>query len=245
MIVNHTDKGYDIITHYAHGLQTAQIGQYLKMDYRPKYWLSTLCAMIEHDDEQLNFENDNNVSENGIPLDFEKIDVDLDDVLERCKRVMVQSRTRSQWVALIIAHHLEFLYKDLSDQNDKLGDFFVELHDLKIRFRKSYKIKAEESLKYYQLLKFCDRCSLILSKNEVPSGGRKLEINSSIDGFKYFIYNSKGTNHIEPWPFIKDEFSIFTEVYSFEELQFNSSTELKKKIFTKSPLIREFKLSRD
>ena len=42
MIVNPTANGWEIITHYAHGLQAAQIGQQIQKQYRPKFWLETL-----------------------------------------------------------------------------------------------------------------------------------------------------------------------------------------------------------
>jgi hypothetical protein len=55
MIVTVHSDCLEVITHYAHGLQAGQIALNLKDEFRPPYWLETLTAIIEHDDEQINF----------------------------------------------------------------------------------------------------------------------------------------------------------------------------------------------
>ncbi|MGB3591430.1 MAG: DUF3891 family protein [Nonlabens sp.] len=238
MIVNSTRDGYRIITHYAHGLQAAQIAQYIKKEYRSKYWLESLCAIIEHDDEQLNFERDNNVSQAGKPLDFTLIEPNPLDILERCKRVMLHARHRSGWVALMIAQHLEFLHLDLARDDKRLKNFFNELHDLKKDIRATYKINEPQSIEYYQLVKFCDRCSLIISMQQVPSRGRKVEINNSIDGQTYFMSSSNNAINVQPWIFEPDEFQITTEVYEVPNTTFANSSELQEYLLTHQPVLQ-------
>ena len=172
MIVNSTPTGYEVITHYAHGLQAAQIAHNIKPELRSPQWTSMLCAIMEHDDEQLNFERNNNVSATGKPLDFTMIKPKPDDVLARCKRVINMARHRSGWVALMIAIHIEFLYKAEFENDKKLVKFFEELHELKKKLRKNYKINEQQSLEYYEILRFCDRVSLIISQDKIPTNQR-------------------------------------------------------------------------
>ena len=56
MIVRKSSEGFHIIYQAAHGLLAGKIAQELKHKFRPPYWLETLVAVIEHDDQQLNFE---------------------------------------------------------------------------------------------------------------------------------------------------------------------------------------------
>ncbi|ARN76900.1 hypothetical protein BST97_02170 [Nonlabens spongiae] len=238
MIVNPTQTGYEIITHYAHGLQAAQIGQHIIQDYRPKYWMETLCAMIEHDDKQLNFEHNNNVAKDGRPLDFTLVENSPEEILERCKRVVLSSRHRSGWVTLMIAQHLEFLYKQQIQNHSATNQFFSEVHELKKKIRKVYAINETQSKEYYELLRFCDRCSLILSMQQIPTEGREIEINQSINGCKYYLSDpGKGIN-VSPWIFDKDEFEVSTEVYKVEQIKFSDSKDLQQHLLDLSPVIK-------
>jgi hypothetical protein len=185
MIVNSTENGYEVITHYAHGLQAAQIAIHINEDHRPQYWTSMLCAIIEHDDEQLNFERNNNVSKAGKPLDFTMLNSDPADIIERCERVIQLAQHRSGWVTLMIALHIEFLYKDMFPEVEQLNSFFKKLHEIRKKQRRIYKINEAKSLEYYEILRFCDRVSLILAADEIPTNDRKIEIHKSINGITY------------------------------------------------------------
>ncbi len=243
MIVNSTENGYDVITHYAHGLQAAQIAIHINEEIRPQYWTSMLCAIIEHDDEQLNFERNNNVSKAGKPLDFTMIDPVASDILTRCERVLEMAQHRSGWVTLMIALHLEFLYKDMFPEDNKLNSFFEKLHEIKKKQRSIYKLNEAKSVEFYEILRFCDRVSLILASNEIPANGRKLEINKSINGVTYFLSKVNDKIMIEPWPFNCKTFVITTEVYELPNKKFKNSNDLQTFLLDHYPILKTWELS--
>ncbi len=240
MIVNSTLSGYEIITHYAHGLQAGQIAHHISPEYRTPHWLKSLCAIIEHDDEQLNFERNNNVDTHGRPVDFTLIEPDLKDVLTRCERVIDMARHRSGWVTLMIAQHLEFLHKDRADDHEPLKTFFEWLHDLQIKLRRIYKINATTSHQYYQVLRFCDRLSLIISKREIPNNKREIEINHSINSQTFYLSKTGDSLQVTPWLFSPAEFTITTEVYELDNITFASSKELQDYLLHSLPVLKSW-----
>jgi|GEM_PF-3317803 len=241
MIVNNTKNGYEIILHYAHALQAGQIAQYIKAEHRPAYWLETLCAIITHDDCQVNFERNNNVTKAGVPCDFKLIESDPKGIIERCVRVVERSRHRSGWVTLMILHHLDFIYQDLKESYAPLKKYLNGFMALRNNVRKQYGVTKKQAAASYELLRFCDRISLIVAQNQVPDGGRKLEINKSINEKTYYITSDEGINIISPWPFEVSQFTICTEVYQVEQITFKNSTELQEHLMHLQPILRAFK----
>jgi hypothetical protein len=66
MIVRKTHRGLHVIFQASHGLLAGKIAEQLKIKYRPSLWLDTLVAIVEHDDQQLDFKENNYLSELGI-----------------------------------------------------------------------------------------------------------------------------------------------------------------------------------
>jgi hypothetical protein len=56
MIVKKSSEGLHIIWQSTHGLLAGKIAEQLKIKLRPKLWLETLVAIVEHDDQQLDFD---------------------------------------------------------------------------------------------------------------------------------------------------------------------------------------------
>jgi hypothetical protein len=122
MIVKKSSEGLHIIWQSTHGLLAGKIAEQLKIKLRPKLWLETLVAIVEHDDQQLDFDEKNYLSDVGMPLDFTEDTVNVTKVLKRAKRVFRQAKSKSLWTALLVSFHLEFLYADLvkSSKNAKV-----------------------------------------------------------------------------------------------------------------------------
>ena len=242
MIVNIQSDHLEVITHYAHGLQSGQIAMNLKKEFRPPFWLESLTAIVEHDDEQINFEKNNNLTDLGLPSDYKLVKSTNKEVLERCKRIMVKSRHRSGWVALLVSMHLEVIYADAIKSDPEFKTYFNELAELRKELRKVYSVNAKDCEKYYEVLRFCDRLSLILSQNEIPAAGRKLEINKSINGDRYFIFKEEDFIKIDPWPF-RGSFEITTEVYQLKKIQFKSNNELQDHLLTQLPVLKTWSIT--
>jgi hypothetical protein len=242
MIVTVHSDCLEVITHYAHGLQAGQIALNLKEEFRPPYWLETLTAIIEHDDEQINFEKNNNLTKLGFPSDYRLVESDPKDILERCHRIMNKCKSRSGWEAILVSMHLECIYEDLINSRDDFKSFFQEWHELRKNIRKLYSVNAVQCEEYYQVLRFCDRLSLILSQGDIPSDGRNLEINQSINGERYFVSGKKDVIHVEPSPFAQ-EFILTTEVYKLEKIQFKSSDQLQEHLYNSLPVLKTWKIA--
>ncbi len=228
MIVKHTEAGWAIIYHYAHGLLAGQLAHHLRHDLRPARWVETLTAIIEHDDQQLDFSEKVSLSAVGAPRDFTQEDRTASYRLEHARRVVAAGLHKSGWIALLISMHLDFLNADLAEEHPGFAEFLSEQRTLRTTLRRRYGLNKARAEAIYQLLLFCDRCSLILCQDGVPALGRKLEINRTIDEETYFIWRSEsGDLHVSPWCFAEDTFTVSVEQRTLRQLQFASDEDLR------------------
>ena len=246
MIVRKSAEGLHIIYQAAHGLLAGKIANELKHRFRPPLWLETLVAVIEHDDQQLNFEEKKYLSALGVPLDFTENNATVKQVLVRCERVTRQARSKSLWTAMLVSYHLNFLYGDLRDKHATAKKFLESQDGYRKECRKYFGITSAMAESFYQILRFCDRCSLILSKDEIPTLGRKLEINKSLDGKTYQIFtNEDSTVNIVPWCFEEDEFKLTVEETLVIKPQFKNQIEFRDYLYGKMPVLKEFHFKRE
>ncbi len=245
MIVKHTKQGWEIVYQYAHGLLAGQIANQLRHDLRPQLWVETLTAIVEHDDNQLDFDEKNYLTNIGTPLHFTEDESDASKTLEQAKRVVETASHKSGWIALLISMHADFLYSELAKSDADFKVFLDGQHELRKELRKRYKINESQAKEYYRLLLFCDRCSLILCQEQVPSAGRSLEINQTIENKTYFIKAvDENCFTIEPWCFQDDSFTVSIERQRVGQTKFNSNKELKKALENCTVDLKEWKFVR-
>ncbi|SDB34449.1 Protein of unknown function [Flavobacteriaceae bacterium MAR_2010_188] len=243
MIVRTSKKGYHIIYHACHGVLSGLIASQISEEYRGKFWFETMIATTDHDDRQLNFTEKQYLSDLGIPMDFTQNEETVAQILKRCNRVLHDAQNKSRWIYILISLHIDFLYKDLAESSKQIKVFLSEHKDLRNMKLKDMKIKESEANKSYEILRFCDRLSLILSKDEIPSRGRKLEINRSIDDKEYFIFRNEDESiSIDPWIFTDDEFELHSEERILQTAQFNNQTDFEKQLNSCSVSILKWKL---
>ncbi len=244
MIVKQHLKGWEIISHYTHGLLAGKIAMQLKNSLRCDYWEDILTAIIEHDDHLLDFDEKNYLTDMCTPLDFMLEKRTDDAACEHAERVYKTSLQKSQLVALMIGRHLEFLYWDQKENHSGFRSFFRMILKDRTAQAELYgwtKKKIESS---YELMRFCDRCSLILCQGLVPAAGRRLEINRTIKKKTYFISEREELFRIEPWPFEKGSFQLQYETRLLEQPTFTDNTELSKAISNASVSLKKLKLSK-
>ncbi len=244
MIVNPHKEGWAIISQYTHGLLAGKIAMQLKATLRPDYWEDLLTAIIEHDDHMLDFGEKNYLTDAGAPMDFTLDKRSDDDALEHAERVYRSAQQKSQMVALLIGRHLEFLYHDKTEEHLGFRKFFksvMQQRKIQLRLYKWNKTTLERS---YSLMRFCDRCSLILCQDLVPAAKRKLEINTSITDKTYFISGTDNGIRIAPWPFASDEIQLYFELRRLKKLSFASNDELKKLLEDTVPDLKEVRLTK-
>lgn len=222
MIVNPTNKGWEIIYHRAHALLAAQIA----FHWRPEeviYLPETIAAISHHDDLEGEWEG-NNLSQAGAPLDFtlnKKI------LVSPLKNLVEKARYRGRWVTLLTIMHLEYLQEPLRGQLQELDEFLDWIKDLRNRIKKELKVSKKDAEKAYAFMLWCDRLSLILCRREIPEATRKLEIGDGPDGIKYFLWEkSPGTLLVEPWPFARASVHLSIEASYPEGLKFNDNDDL-------------------
>ena len=245
MIVRKSSEGLHVVYQAAHGLLAGKIADELDYKFRPSLWLETLVAVIEHDDQQLDFTEKKYLSAHGMPMDFTDNSATTKQVLIRCERVVRQARSKSLWSAMLVSYHLDFLYGNLRDKHASAKKFLESQDGFRKECRKHFDLTIAKAESIYQILRFCDRCSLILCKDEIPLQGRKLEINNSLGEKTYMIfYNEDNTINITPWCFQKDEFKISLDEILVEKTQFKNQPEFRDYLYGKTPVMKEFHFKR-
>ena len=241
MIVNKSSIGIHIILHEAHGLLAGKIANEIDQKYRPIHWFETLIAVCEHDDRQLNFGEKNYLSEIGVPLDFTEEEFTVKDIMERMLRILKSSQNKSLWIKLLISYHLEFIYAPMQEKSKRITALFKEQEQMRKTILEEFKISDEKARTYYEFLRFCDRLSLILCKDETPEAGRLLEINTSIAGKTYFIKKMENDHLIiSPWIFHVDELELSIEERILRETQFSSNKQFESVLMNTKPVLKKW-----
>ncbi len=243
MIVNKSLLGIHIIFHEAHGLLAGKIANEISEKHRPIHWFETLIAICEHDDRQLNFAEKNYLSDIGVPLDFTEEEFTVHDIMERMQRILKASENKSLWIKLLISYHLEFIYSEMKKKSKRITSLFVEQEHVRKVILNDYKVSDKKARTYYEFLRFCDRVSLILCKDETPERGRLLEINTSIDGKTYFIKKTENEElTISPWIFSADEFELSIEERILKETRFTSNLQFEAVLMNSKPQFKKWKI---
>lgn len=246
MIVNKSIEGIHIIFHEAHGLLAGKIANEIASKYRPIHWFETLIAICEHDDRQLNFSEKDYLSDIGVPLDFTEEKSTISDILMRMKRILKAATNKSMWTNLLISYHLEFIYSHLTADSKQLKIFFVDEKKSRQHVLKQFKISDKKARMYYEFLRFCDRLSLILCKNEVPDANRLLEINTSINGETFFIKKTENNELIiTPWIFNSSQFELSVEERILKETRFTSSNQFETVLMQANPNIKKWVIKKE
>ncbi|MGB3616863.1 MAG: DUF3891 family protein, partial [Catalinimonas sp.] len=116
--------------------------------------------------------------------------------------------------------HLVYLYEP---KRALLGvpEFLDAQHARQARWREALGVTAEEVSAAYRLFRWCDQCSLILSGDKLPPGGRDLEVADGPDGTRHFIrQRPDDVVTVSPWPFEVPTFEVELECRVLTELKF-------------------------
>ena len=225
MLVRHHVKGWKVISHYTHALFAGKVGNHLLDKLISSHWPETLTAIINHDDQMVDFNETNYLTEAGTPKDFTMESGNTKDAVIHAKRLYKEAIQKSQWICLLVSRHIEFLYQDNPDEEMK--EFLKIMYEKRKQQRRLYKITIGEENHLYEVLRFCDRVSLIVCGDEVPETGRLLEINTSINNDTYQISSNDDNSYkIEPWIFSKEKFEVDYEYKILEQITYKSNKQL-------------------
>lgn len=245
MIVKHSEKGWEIISHYTHGLLAGKIASQLEEGLMPEHWVDVLTGIIEHDDHLLDFDEQDYLTENGTPKDFTMEGGTDGEALEHARRVFSNAMQKSQLVALLVGRHLSFLYEGLAERYVPMKKLLKAIMKLREKQRKLYGLRKNDEDHLYDILLFSDRCSLILCQDGIPEVGRKLEINRTILDRTYFIERSgDGILKVGPWPFERSEFRLDFEYRLLSKAAFKDNSELEVALNNAEIHLRSFVLKK-
>lgn len=224
MIVNPTQKGWEVIYQPAHALLAARIAAQWRLDQRPTRWIETLVAIAQHDDEAGDWTGQNHLTAAGAPLDFT---LNKKPALHQPWLVTQDLQYKGQWAALLISMHMVFLYGDMRDEGAEFKNFLDEQLKNQKLWRSALKITQKEAEAAYALFEWADRMSLILCRRELPEAQRSLEVSTGPDGTRYEVSCCDGFVRVEPWCFEETQFTVSVETMQLNQLSFKDDQELK------------------
>lgn len=223
MIVNHAEGGWNIIFQRSHALLAGKIAMQWKVTNRPEPWTDVLSAIINHDDGQHDWHHQQHLTEAGAPLDFTFQEPDM----MQAKRAVANARYRSRWIALLTSMHTSALYESQRGKNPEVDDFLDEQQHYQEKLRRAVSIRKAEAETLYRFVFFCDACSLVLCKDEVPQNGKRLELAETPDQqTAYISYQEDESVSVKPWPFENPSFTVEVDVFLLKQLTFMSDEEL-------------------
>ena len=222
MIVNMKQDGWEIIYHRAHALLAAQIAAHWNQEDSPQRITDTIAAISHHDDLEKEWEKDQ-LTEAGMPKDFTK---EGQTSAEQLTEHIEEALYRGRWVALLTSMHTCFLNQ--GSDSSEIARFVEEQEKLQKLWREELGISQEEAQSAYDFMKWCDRLSLILCQDKIPSNQRKLEINNSPSGEKNYVVKSGDSITVIPWCFEEDEVKVYVETSHLSQAKFKDNDEITK-----------------
>jgi hypothetical protein len=240
MIVTNVETGWEIIFQPADGLLAGSIAEQFDHNHRSKYWFETVATIIAHDDQKVAFlpGQQSYLTDIGAPKDFKMMAMSADERFVEVRDRIDNCYRKHRWIGMLETMHAEFLYKD-REVSGPLRRFLDEATKRRADTVKELNATTHDLQVAYDLMRWCDRCSLILCQNQIPTMGRRIEIITTSDDVRYDIMQ-KGDDlvSVEPWPFAADRFSVSAEVHPANKLQFSDDDDLKRTIDSGQPTVR-------
>ncbi|MCG6156873.1 DUF3891 family protein [Rubinisphaera margarita] len=226
MIVTNIESGWEIVFQPSHGVLAGSLALQFADEWRGRFWVETVAAIIGHDDDKEEFGENHYLTELGAPRDFTLMSMDDKARYLEAKRRIGNAYRKHTWIGLLQGMHVEFLYDD-KDVLPELLELMDEEKKQRTRELRLLGLSKSELNRGYDLLRWCDRCSLILCQGALPVGGRRLEIISISDKTRYEIWQRDDESiGVDPWPFATTSFNVGVEVRIVEQLAFEDDLEL-------------------
>ena len=224
MIVTYKEEGWHIVTQRAHGIVAAQLAMEWQRKDRPRRWTETVLAIAEHDDAEVELDGENELTPTGGPINFDMKTFDL----AHCRKLSLLTQTKSRFIALLTSVHMVFLYEKEAPENKEASAFLEEQKRLQQSWAKELGMEKEEYLRLYNLLEWCDACSLLICGERQQPEKRKMEISVGHDKKMYHLVQVDDTTlTVDPWPFEAKTFTVSFEWRLIKQLQFSSSAQFR------------------
>ena len=224
MIVTYKEEGWQIVTQRAHGIVAAGLAMAWRRKDRPRRWTETVLAIAEHDDAEVELDGKNVLTPTGGPINFDMTTFDG----AHCQKLSMLTQTKSRLIALLTSLHMVFLYGKEAAENKEASAFLETQKRLQEGWAKELGMEKGEYLRLYDLLEWCDACSLLICQEKLQPEKRKMEISVGPDKKMYHLVQVDDTTlTVEPWPFEEKTFTISFEWRLVKQLQFSSSAQFR------------------
>ncbi|MEO0531857.1 MAG: DUF3891 family protein, partial [Planctomycetota bacterium] len=222
MIVTSVELGWEVVFQKSHGLLAGQLAARFQDSFRPHLWTETLEAILSHDDNKQPFENRHYVTDLGAPRDFTLVAMSSPDRVIEARRRITENHRKHRWCGLLMSRHVEHLYEGEEEVTDEMRELLDDERDRRRKVLRQMSLKKQQLEDAYQLLRWCDRCSLILARNRIPGMGRRIEVTHGLHKQLYELWqNDDDTITVEPWPFDREGFEVEVEVRLATRLAFD------------------------
>jgi hypothetical protein len=241
MIVNYTEKGWEVITQRAHGLLAAQVAMQWRKKDRPERWTETVLAIAEHDDASIELEADDLLTPQGGPVNFAMKLFEAG----HCKRLQDFSLSKSRYIALLTSIHMVFLHHKEAKENQAAQNFIEGQLKLQDTWLKELHLTRAQVDHTYGLMEWCDAFSLLLCQHDIQPEHRVIEVSKGPDHAEYKLSQKEnGCLTIKPWPFESKKFKLTLEYRLIGQLQFNSNDEFKSSFLEADVMEKEWQLEK-
>lgn len=225
MIVNLQPGGWEVIYQPAHGLLAVKLASHWRLSERGSYWTELLAAITQHDNHQKAFSGANYLNAIGAPADFL---IAGGSPLEQAQQVVAEASYQGRYVALLTSMHTTHIYAAKREGDRAFADFLDEQEAQQRVWRRALSVTKRDAEKDYAIMGWCDRCSLILCQNELPSEGRRLEVAATPEGVHSYIWRREDeTLGVDPWPFEDTPFEVSVEAKELTQLHFDGDEALR------------------
>lgn len=225
MIVNLQPGGWEVIYQPAHALLAVKLALHWRLSERGPYWTELLAAITQHDNQQKAFRGANYLNAIGAPADFMIAD---GSPLEQARSVVAEASYQGRYVALLTSMHTTHIYAAKREQDAAFAAFLDEQEAQQRAWRRALKVTKRDAERDYAVVGWCDRCSLILCRNELPSEARQLEIAATPEGEHSYIWQREDdTLEVDPWPFEDASFEVSVEAKELTQLHFDGDEALR------------------
>lgn len=149
------------------------------------------------------------------------------DRVEEAKRRITENDRKHRWCGLLMSRHVDFLYSGEEEVTKEMVELLEAEKDRRRRVMRQLGVKKQTLEDAYQLLRWCDRCSLILARNRIPGMGRRIEVTHGLNDQRYELWQRDNDSiGVEPWPFAADEFNVEVELRKATRLSFENDADL-------------------
>ncbi|MEM8521570.1 DUF3891 family protein [Flavobacterium sp. PL12] len=246
MIVASHIKGWKIINQRSHGLLASMLAYEYEIDVPTDILVPTLIAIAEHDDGIAETQENKNLTEAGAPRHFLVSDESKKTDLTQQYNAMENATSKSQLNALLTSMHIDFIFGDKTDGEDKKLDAYIKEQEVNRKnILKHLKIDKKYAERLYRFVEWCDAFSLLICMDKIQPEGRKMEISQGPDGnMNQTFYKAENIITVVPWVFKRDSFKVFYEYKIIEQLHFKSVEEFNEVCKNTAVQRQEFKFSK-